>query len=213
MAANVFKTLIEKATFRFIPVYDLRDNSVYGYKIMKDFDAAGFPDKEEVYELAYNEGVLEFFILKLQEKAYQVAGELGYKNSRLFHTIRINYINDTRFFCSSIEHLSSRLDLEKNNIIFELKGATGWQNLNSFLEVAEEDCIIMFKESSEFPLNMNMVRFLDPGFIETISLETVKRLKEHEDDVEGKIIFKIPAGEKYSNEELLKLGVDLAYTL
>lgn len=32
-ANNLFKQLIEKAEFRFIPVYDLRDNSVYGYKL------------------------------------------------------------------------------------------------------------------------------------------------------------------------------------
>ncbi len=63
-----------------------------------------------------------------------------------------------------------------------------------------------------FPLNINMIRYLDPSFVEAMSLESVKNLKEDK-EVESKIIFKIPKDKKYSNEELLKAGVDLAYTL
>ena len=70
----------------------------------------------------------------------------------------------------------------------------------------------MFKETPEFPLNINMIRYLDPSFVEAMSLESVKNLKEDK-EVESKIIFKIPKDKNYSNEELLKAGVDLAYTL
>lgn len=212
---NLFKELIEKAKFRFVPVYDLKDNSVYGYKIMKDFDALGYTDKEEVYDLAYDEGILEFFLLKLQEKVYQKAVELGYKDSRLFHTLRINYINDALFFYTSIENLTTRFDMDQKNIVFELKGANDWKNLDNFLEVIEEvneDRILMFKEIPGFPLNMNMVHFLEPGFIEVMSLETAEKLSSDK-DVQSKIIFKIPTDKKYSNEELLEKGVDLAYSL
>lgn len=214
---NLFKQLVEKVKFRFVPVYDLRDNSVYGYKIIKDFDEAGFPNKEEVYDFAFDEGILEFFLVKLQEKVYQTAQELGYLDCKLFHTIRVNYIGDTSYFSSAMDRLSSKFNLNKENIIFELKGACDWKNLDQFLEAiedeeGEEECPIMFKETSEFPLNTNMIRYLDPKFIEAVSLDSVKKLKEDK-EVESKIIFKIPQGEDYSNEELLKAGVDLAYTL
>ena len=216
-ANNLFKQLIEKAQFRFIPVYDLRDNSVYGYKIIKDFDAVGFPNKEEVYDFAFDEGILEFFLVKLQERVYQAAEELGYLNCKLFHTIRVNYIGDAYYFSSAMDRLSSKFHLKKENIIFELKGASDWKNLDQFLEAIEdeddeEECAIMFKETPEFPLNINMIRYLDPSFVEAMSLESVKNLKEDK-EVESKIIFKIPKDKNYSNEELLKAGVDLAYTL
>ena len=112
-ANNLFKQLIEKAEFRFIPVYDLRDNSVYGYKIIKDFDAVGFPNKEEVYDFAFDEGILEFFLVKLQERVYQAAEELGYLNCKLFHTIRVNYIGDAYYFSSAMDRLSSKFKKRK----------------------------------------------------------------------------------------------------
>ena len=213
-ANNLFKQLIEKAEFRFIPVYDLRDNSVYGYKIIKDFDAVGFPNKEEVYDFAFDEGILEFFLVKLQERVYQAAEELGYLNCKLFHTIRVNYIGDAYYFSSAMDRLSSKFHLKKENIIFELKGACDWRNLDKFLEAVDEndDCLIMFKETAEFPLNPNMIHFLEPAFIEAMSLESAKKLKADK-DVDSKIIYKISQGENYTNKELLKAGVDLAYTL
>ena len=211
---NLFKMLLEKAKFKFIPVYDLKENSIYGYKIIKDFDEGGYPNKEEVYDLAFDEGILEFFLVKLQEKVYQAAEELGYKDSKLFHTLRVNYIGDGHYFSSATERLISKFSLKKENIIFELKGACDWKNLDKFLEAVDEndDCLIMFKETAEFPLNPNMIRYLDPAFIEAMSLDSVKKLKEDK-EVESKIIYKISQDEKYTKEELLKFGVDLAYSL
>ena len=214
---NLFKQLIEKVKFRFVPVYDLKNNSIYGYKIIKDFDEVGFPNKEEVYDFAFDEGILEFFLVKLQEKVYQTAKEFGYIDCKLFHTIRVNYIGDAHYFSSALERLISKFNLKTENIIFELKGACDWKNLDQFLEAiedeeGEDECTIMFKETSEFPLNTNMIRYLDPQFIEAMSLESVKKIKQDK-EVESKIIFKIPQGKNYSNEELLKVGVDLAYRL
>ena len=130
-ANNLFKQLIEKAEFRFIPVYNLRDNSVYGYKIIKDFDAVGFPNKEEVYDFAFDEGILEFFLVKLQERVYQAAEELGYLNCKLFHTIRVNYIGDAYYFSSAMDRLSSKFHLKKKILFLNLKGqATGKISIN-----------------------------------------------------------------------------------
>ena len=46
MVQFYFKRIIEKIKFNFVPVYDIQDNSIYGYKIIKDFTAVGFDDKE-----------------------------------------------------------------------------------------------------------------------------------------------------------------------
>ncbi len=210
MNENLFETLLDKVKFRFIPVMDLSDNSVYGYKIIKDFDDAGYDDKEEVYDLAYDEGVLEFFLLKLQQKAYQAAIDAGYGDVKVFHTLRINYIGDAEYFYSSIENLITKFNLDRENLVYELKGASDWKNLDQFLKYMDEDSVLMFKESKEFPLNTNMLRFLEPEFIEAMSLESAKKLK-NSDYVLSKIIYKIPSGEKYTNEELLNCGIDYAY--
>lgn len=169
---NLFKLLLEKVKFRFIPVYDLKNDSIYGYKIAKDFDEGGYTNKEEVYDLAFDEGILEFFLVKLQEKAYQTAEELGYKDCRFFHTLRVNYIDDTHYFSSATEMLISKFNLKKENIIFELKGAYNWKNVDKFLEAVDpyDDSLLMFKESSDFPLNQNMIHFLEPAFIEAMTL-------------------------------------------
>lgn len=207
-----FKTFIKKAKFKFIPVMDLKDNSIYGYKIIKDFEEAGYNDKNDVYEMAYDEGVLEFFLLKLQERVYQAAIDNGYGNAKLFHTLRINYLSDAEFFYSSVENLVDNFNLKKENLIFELKGANDWKNLDEFFKYMDDDCVIMFKESKEYPLNKNMVQFLSPEFIEAMSLDSVKALKSNE-NVSSKIIYKIPSDKEFSNEELLKLGVDFAYKI
>ena len=49
MVQFYFKRIVEKIKFNFIPVYDIEDNSIYGYKIIKDFTAIGFDDKEVMY--------------------------------------------------------------------------------------------------------------------------------------------------------------------
>ena len=46
-----------------------------GYKIIKDFSPVGFNDKDFMYQMAFEEGVFEEFILELLEKAYKIAKE------------------------------------------------------------------------------------------------------------------------------------------
>lgn len=212
MSYNPFKTAIEKVKFRFVPVIDLRDDTVYGYKVIKDFNEAGYESRDDIYDLANAEGVLEFFLLKIQAKAYETAIAEGYGNSKIFHTLRINYIADAEYYYSSIENLITKFELKKENMIYELKGASEWKNLDQFLKYMDEDSVLMFKQSKKFPLNKNMIFFLEPDFIEAMSIEAAKELK-NTDYVSSKIILKIPSGETYSNEQLLEAGVDYAYQL
>lgn len=208
---NLFQVFIDKVKFKFIPVYRLKDNSIYGYKIIKIFDEAGYKNRNEVYEMALDQNIFKFFFLKIQEKAYETAFKLGYSNAKFFHTLRINYIKDDYYFSSIIESLTSRFKLKKENIIFELKGADNWKDLDRFLDVVdEEEYPILFKETAESPLNFNMLCYLEPSFIEVISFDTIKKLKQTK-GIKSKIIFKIPKDKDYTNKELLELGIDLAY--
>lgn len=210
---NLFQTFIDKVKFKFIPVYNLKDNSIYGYKIIKQFDDAGYKDKEEVYEMAVDENIFKFFFLKLQEKMYETAIKLGYADSKFFHTFRVNYTQDALYYYSTIENLTSKFNLKKENIIFELKGADSWQILDKFLEVVDEDeCTILIKETPECPLNLNVLHYVEANFVEISSLSTIKRLKEDR-AIKSKIIFKVPENKNYTNEELVELGVDYAYKL
>lgn len=210
---NLFQTFIDKVKFNFIPVYDLKKNSIYGYKIIKKFDEAGYNNRNEVYEMALNENIFKFFFLKIQEKAYQIAIDLGYSNTKFFHTLRINYIKDAYYFSSTIENLALKFHLKKENIIFELKGANNWKNLDKFLDVIDDnEYAILFKETTESPLNFNMLHYIEPDFVEVISFETIKKLKQYK-EIKSKVIFQIPQDKDFSNQELLNLGIDLAYKL
>ena len=219
MAENIFKTILEKATFKYIPVIDVRDNSVFGYKIIKEFNEAGFDNRELVYETAFLNGVFEVFLLKLQDKMYEDVIASGYADKKLFHTIRVNYIKDVDYFYSATEKMLERFEIKKENIIFELKGTTEWQYLDPFLNYMEPDdeednnsFSMLFKEDGEVPLNKNMIQYMEPAFLEVTSFESLKTIKEYP-DMESKFIYKIPAGKKYTNKELLNLGVDYIYKL
>lgn len=210
MEEIIFKTFIDKVRFDFVPVTNLRTGSVYGYKIIKNFDDAGYDDKEDVYELAYEDGVLEYFLLRLQEKAYLAAIEGKLTNKKLFHTLRVNYIEDASYYYEGIESLIEKFKLNKNNIVYELKGASDWKNINQFLQYTDEDATLMFKETKGFPLNQNMLRFLDPKFAEVISLESSKTIKANK-NITCKLVYQIREGENYSNEELISAGIDYIY--
>ena len=212
MGEIIFKTIIDKVKFNFVPVTDSRDGSVYGYKIIKSFDEAGYDDKEDVYELAYEDGVLEFFLLRLQEKAYQAAIKEKLTDKKIFHTLRANYIEDAAYYYAGIESLIAKFQLNKDNIVYEIKGASDWKNLNQFLQYTDEDAVLMFKEMKGFPLNQNMLRFLEPQFAEVASLESAKILKNNK-HITSKIVYKIREGEKYTNKELLEAGIDYTYKL
>lgn len=212
MLSKNFKEILEKVSFKFIPVIDTRTQEIYGYKIIKDFSNTGFKDSEEVYELASKNGLFEFFTFKLQEKSYKIALEKKYNEKKLFYTLHVNYINDPDFFFESVKNLISNFNIKLENLVFEIKGIDGWDSISDFLNYFDDNIPLIFKEEKHNPLNFNIIENLDPDFIEISSFDTLKKIK-YNTNIKSKIIFKILDKKDLSNSLLLKKGIDFIYIL
>lgn len=68
MKVKYFDRIISNLKFNFVPIFSLQDNSILGYKMIKDFSHLGFNDKEYMYQLAYEEGIFEEFSLHMLKK-------------------------------------------------------------------------------------------------------------------------------------------------
>lgn len=203
-----FKELLNKVTFDFIPVIDLKTKEIYGYKIVKNFSKTGFSNSEEVYSLADENGLFEFFILKLQEKSYKLALENGFSEKKLFYTLRVDYIKDSDFFFESVKNLISNFNIPSTNLIYEIKGISGWDSISDFLNCFDDDSPLLFKELKIDSSSLNLIENLDPKFVEVSSLKDLKNLKSDK-NIKSKTIFKIT--NEISEKELVDLGVDFIY--
>ncbi|MFA6708110.1 MAG: hypothetical protein WCR79_00205 [Fusobacterium sp.] len=205
-----FKNVVEKTTFKFIPVINLKNNLIYGYKIIKDFSDAGFKDNDYIYNCAFKEGLFEFFILKLQEKSYKIAKEKKLLKNKLFYTLRVSHITDPNFFFSSVNNLTSNFGILPENLVYEIKEAKDWGKIDNFLNYLNDDTIFLFKETEENPLNLKVIEYLSPNFLEVSSLKSLNRIKANK-NIDSKIIFKVNNKKTIINEELLSKKIDLAY--
>lgn len=210
MVQSYFKRVIDKIKFDFIPVLSIDDNSIFGYKIIKDFSDLGFDDKDEMYQMAFDEGFFEFFVLKLQEKAYTLALEKGLHNTKLFYTLRLNFVKDRIFFFRSIENLVNKFDLKPRQLIFEIKGVSNWQQLSEIIDYMDDGYECIFKENSDSNLNLKILEFLEPDLIEIKSLDSLNILKNNS-DLKSKIIFKQSKNKKISKDTLKSMGIDFIY--
>lgn len=205
-----FKKILEKVSFHFIPVIDIKTKEIYGYKIIKDFSNTGFEDSEAVYKLASKNGLFEFFTFKLQEKSYKIAFEKNYNEKKLFYTLHVNYIDDPDFFFESVKNLISNFNIKLENLIFEIKGIEGWDSISDFLNYFDDNIPLIFKEDKHNPLNFNIIENLDPEFIEISSFETLKKIKNNT-NIKSKIIFKIIDESNLDNSDFLNKGIDFIY--
>ena len=207
---HYFKKVIEKIKFNFIAVIDTEKNSIFGYKIIKDFSDLGFEDKDEMYQMAYDEGFFEFFVLKLQEKAYKLALEKGLNNKKLFYTLRVNFVKDMDFFFRSIESLVNKFNLSYEQLVFEIKGISNWQQFSEVMDYIDEGYECLIKENNTYPLNFQMIDLVEPNLIEIKNLDTLKLLKKSL-SIHSKILYKQPKKGKHSITYLHNLGINYIY--
>ena len=203
-----FKEILNKVTFDFIPVVNLKTKEIYGYKIAKDFSKTGYSNSEEVYSLAAENGLFEFFILKLQEKSYKLALDKGFSEKKLFYTLRVDYIKDPDFFFESVKNLISNFNIPSTNLIYEIKGIYGWDSISDFLNYFDDDSPLLFKELKIDSSSLSLIENLDPKFVEVCSLKSLKALKNNK-NIKSKTIFKIT--NEISEKDLITLGVDFIY--
>lgn len=204
-----FKRVIEKIQYNFIPVYNVKDNSLLGYKIIKDFNPVGFNDKDLMYQMAYEKGIFEEFILELLHKAYKMAIEKNLTDCFLFYTLRMNFVSSEREFFTKINNMVKKLNLKSENLIFDIKYINNW---SSFYEKIEDiyHYKIILKENRGEKINITAIRDSKTTLLEFRTIEHLKNLRE---DIpqEIKLIFDLAYDNSITIDDLKNLGVDYYY--
>ena len=211
MVQFYFKRIIEKIKFNFVPVYDIKDNSIYGYKIIKDFTTIGFDDKDIMYQLAFEEDIFETLLLKILEKSYQLAIEKGYGNKKLFFTIRLNYILDWGLFLERVHTLTNSLKLSEENLFFDIKGVKNWDKLYCEVNNCNFNFKKIYKEDKNTPLNLNNINACNPELLELKDIDAFLVIKEFL-NTDIQFIFKRDNNPNLSLDELKELGFSYYYT-
>ena len=207
MVQFYFKRILEKINFNFIPVFDLEDDSIYGYKIIKDFSVIGFNDKDLMYQMAFEDDTFETLVLKLLEKSFQMAIENNYIDKKLFYTLRLNYVLDNSIFFDRIHTLVSSLKLNENNIIFDIKGITDWEKFYKETKNCNFEYLKLNKEDRNVPINLNVIAQEKPELIEIRNFTFIKEYIE--DNI--KIIFNTNTDSSLTKEELKRIGISHYY--
>jgi len=205
-----FKRILEKINFNFIPVFDLEESSVYGYKIIKDFSLIGFNDKDLMYQMAFEDDTFETLVLKLLEKSFQMAIENNYIDKKLFYTLRLNYVLDNSIFFDRIHTLVSSLNLNESNIIFDIKGITNWEKFYEETKNCKFEYLKLYKADKDIPINLNIVAQEKPELIEIRDTQNFILIKEYLDN-NIKIIFNTNTNSSLTKEELKEIGVNYHY--
>lgn len=210
MVQFYFKRILEKINFNFIPVFDLKDDSIYGYKIIKDFSVIGFNDKDLMYQMAFEDDTFETLVLKLLEKSFQMAIENNCIDKKLFYTLRLNYVLDNSIFFDRIHTLVSSLKLNENNIIFDIKGITDWEKFYKETKNCNFEYLKLNKEDRNVPINLNIIAQEKPELIEIRDIQNFTFIKEYIDD-NIKIIFNTNTDSSLTKEELKRIGISHYY--
>ena len=210
MVQFYFKRILEKINFNFIPVFDLEDDSIYGYKIIKDFSVIGFNDKDLMYQMAFEDDTFETLVLKLLEKSFQMAIENNYIDKKLFYTLRLNYVLDNSIFFDRIHTLVSSLKLNENNIIFDIKGITDREKFYKETKNCNFEYLKLNKEDRNVPINLNVIAQEKPELIEIRDIQNFTFIKEYIDD-NIKIIFNTNTDSSLTKEELKRIGISHYY--
>ena len=210
MVQFYFKRILEKINFNFIPVFDLKDDSIYGYKIIKDFSVIGFNDKDLMYLMAFEDDTFETLVLKLLEKSFQMAIENNCTDKELFYTLSLNYVLDNSIFFDRIHTLVSSLKLNENNIIFDIKGITDWEKFYEETKNCKFEYLKLYKEDRGIPINLNRVAQEKPELIEIRDTQNFMHIGEYIDN-DIKIIFNTNTDPSFTKEDLKKIGADYYY--
>lgn len=200
---------VEDVEINFIPVRNIRNGEIYGYKVIKEFPDTMGLEKEEIYNWVLEENFFEFFISKIKDKALKLAKEKGYLDKKFFYTLRVNYIKDNDFLFSNIESMLEKYNLNKENICFEIKGFEGWNDVEEILDYVEEGYEFLIKEGNQ-RLDRSLLSLIEPTMVEVSDPEN-NEIIEMVKSYGGKIIYKMKENEKKSEETLKRQGVDFIY--
>lgn len=209
MSLKYFDRIINNLEFNFIPIFSFKDNSILGYKIIKDFSKLGFNDKEYMYQLAYEEGIFEDFTLQLLRKAYKDSIAKGFSENFLFYTLRLNFVRDIKGFLYSITKIIEELKLDKKNIIFDIKGIDDWNSFyKDYSKVFKYQLIL--KEDRNTKLSFNSIITSQAIFIEPRTIETLTFINSSS-NITTPFIFNLKNEEEPLLSQIKALDIDYYY--
>lgn len=176
MSLKYFERIIQNIEFDFIPLFSSKDNSILGYKVIKDFSKLGFDDKEYMYQLAYDLGIFEDFTLQLFKKSCIQSVEKKISDKFLFYTLRINFVRDIKNFFYSINNIINEKKIDKEKIIFDIKGIDDWKEFYKNYSYLFDFNLIL-KEDINTKLSINNIINSRAIFIEPRSIETLNFIR------------------------------------
>lgn len=209
MSLKYFERIVNNLEFNFVPIFSFKDDSIIGYRIIKDFSKLGFNDKEYMYQLAYDMDIFEDFTLQLLKKACVHSIEKTFSHTYLFYTLRLNFIKDVKSFFLSIDKIVEELKLEKDKIVFDIKGVENWSEFYSKYSNIFSYNIIL-RESRTTKLNINSIINSQALFIEPRSIDTLVFIKASA-SINAPFIFNLKKEKELLISQIKALGIDYYY--
>lgn len=204
-----FERVIERMSFKFIPVISTNDNLIFGYKIMKDYSTMGFDDKEYMYQMAYEKSLFDDFSLKIFERACQEIIHKNLNNTYFFYTLRLNFLNDFKSFFKHIDGILKKYNLSYNYFIFDMKGIESWKNFHKEFSYNFKYKLIL-KEERNSNFNFNNIEHSKANFVEPRTLDTLIFMKENL-KISQPLIFNLFYSQGIDSIFLKDLGINYYY--
>lgn len=192
MINQKWKKIISKINFDLQAIVNIKSGQTYGVEVLlRDVTKAGaFYSIANLFDEAYNDGVLYKVDLYLRLIALKKFKKIDIKNLRMFYNIDHRIMNMPDFTAGNTEKLSEKLSISKKTIYFEisekssLKDPSYVRNLSSRYKQEGYNVVIdNFATGVSgiqllFYPNCDFIK-LDRMFIQDIAKDTKKRLFFH----------------------------------
>lgn len=203
-----FERVIEKMSFKFIPLFSIQDSSIFGYKIMKDYSVMN-QDKEYMYQMAFEESFFDDFALKIFEKACREILKNNIQEKYFFYTLRFNFLNSPTIFFQGVNKIVADLNLTNKNFIFDIKGIDNWNDFHkNYSKIFNYN--IVLKEEKNSPFNLSILEDSKATYIEPRTIDTLAFIKGNM-NFSQPLIFNLAYIEGLDLDFLKNLDVDYYY--
>jgi diguanylate cyclase (GGDEF)-like protein len=115
-------TRLKKIDFAFQPIVNIHSGICYGYEaLLRNYLEAGFTSIGNLFDEAYNDGLLHKVDLLLREMAFTKYAALSWcKTTKLFYNLENRLFQSPDYDPGRTGKLLKELNLENENIIFEI---------------------------------------------------------------------------------------------
>ena len=121
---KIWLETLETLDIAFQPILNIHTGKIFGVEaLLRNFQDAGFKSVFDVFDQAFNDGILYNFDIALREKTFK-----KYKTINDFENIKLFYNLDNRLFeCpyssnSNTKKILKYLNIKQDNIFFEISG-------------------------------------------------------------------------------------------